>query len=265
MSERKVINKYIPPDFDPNKSTRRKGGGGGQKSVRLMAPYSMRCNRCGEFIYRGKKFNARKEVVRDQDYYGIKIFRFYIKCPRCSSEITFKTDPKNTDYAAEHGATRNFEPWHDDDAKQGDAKLIVDDKVEEELDPMKALEKRQTETQREMEIHDALQDIRTRNARLERVDPDTVLEQVGQKRKALQDSVPVQRAEEEEQDEELVRRFFPKEHVQKPPTELNNDEVVPDATSLLNDTTRHQLQAMAKPKPTPRKRRGPNALGLVRK
>lgn len=106
-----------------------------------MAPFSMRCNSCGEYIYKGKKFNARKETVLGEDYMGIKvrsfpcslppqkllvcrspradlvriisdplqIFRFYIKCTLCSTEITFKTDPKNADYTAEHGASRNFE------------------------------------------------------------------------------------------------------------------------------------------------------------
>ena len=57
-----------------------------------MAPFSMRCNTCGEYIYKGKKFNARKETVQGEDYYGIKIFRFYIKwCVHLSplySEIT---------------------------------------------------------------------------------------------------------------------------------------------------------------------------------
>ena len=45
-----------------------------------MTPYSMRCNRCGEFIYKGKKFNARKEEAIGEEYYGIKVYRFYIKC-----------------------------------------------------------------------------------------------------------------------------------------------------------------------------------------
>lgn len=78
---------------------------------------------------KGKKFNAKKETAKGEEYYGIKIFRFYIvrsfpiplpasnpltlstlqKCTRCSAEITFKTDPKNADYICEHGAKRNFE------------------------------------------------------------------------------------------------------------------------------------------------------------
>jgi hypothetical protein len=112
-----------------------------QQVIRLMAPFSMRCSwvasfslqlvtrqltsplplpsraryrTCGEYMYKGKKFNARKETVIGEEYYGIKvssswsvrsdelaadpfslqIFRFYIKCITCSSEITFKTDPK---------------------------------------------------------------------------------------------------------------------------------------------------------------------------
>lgn len=35
-----------------------------------------RCNVCGEWIYKGKKFNSRKETVANEDYLGIKIFRY---------------------------------------------------------------------------------------------------------------------------------------------------------------------------------------------
>ena len=96
MSERKVLNKYYPPDFDPSKIPRRRGPKNSQQVVRLMAPFSMyvllllfrlaifmpvfrRCNTCGDYIYKGKKFNARKETVDGEDYYGIKIFR-YVAC-----------------------------------------------------------------------------------------------------------------------------------------------------------------------------------------
>merc|ERR1712007_265682 len=52
----------------------------------------------------------RKEDVLGEDYLGICIYRFYFRCPQCSSEITFKTDPRNSDYSVEHGAHRTAEP-----------------------------------------------------------------------------------------------------------------------------------------------------------
>ena len=73
-----------------------------------MAPFSMRCTTCGNYIYHGTNFNARMERAQGEHYLGIRIQRFYVKCTRCSSEITFKTDPKNSDYVIEHGAVRNF-------------------------------------------------------------------------------------------------------------------------------------------------------------
>uniref|UniRef100_G1QS39 Splicing factor YJU2 n=1 Tax=Nomascus leucogenys TaxID=61853 RepID=G1QS39_NOMLE len=92
MSERKVLNKYYPPDFDPSKIPKLKLPKDRQYVVRLMAPFNMRCKTCGEYIYKGKKFNARKETVQNEVYLGLPIFRFYIKCTRCLAEITFKVD-----------------------------------------------------------------------------------------------------------------------------------------------------------------------------
>lgn len=209
MSERKVLNKYYPPDFDPSKIPRRSGPKNSQQVVRLMAPFSMRCNTCGEYIYKGKKFNARKETVEGEDYYGIKIFRFYIKCTLCSAEITFKTDPKNTDYLAEHGASRNFEPWREVTIVEEEDRLAKLE--EEENNPMKVLENRTTDSKREMDILDALQDIRARNARHERVAGGAGAEEALDARieVALDEEDEKKRAEEEE-DEKIVRQFFSK-------------------------------------------------------
>lgn len=87
----------------------------------------LRCLTCGNYVYKGKKFNARKEDAKGEKYLGIQIYRFYIRCPECLSEITFKvcsglpvylelhvlsvlqTDPQNSDYAPEHGAMRTFQ------------------------------------------------------------------------------------------------------------------------------------------------------------
>ncbi|CAG8451735.1 3526_t:CDS:2 [Ambispora leptoticha] len=203
MSERKVLNKYFPPDFDPAAIPRRKQAKDAQHKVRLMTPYAMRCETCGEYIYKGKKFNARKETVEGETYYSIKIFRFYIKCPRCSAEITFKTDPKNTDYVAEHGASRNFEPWREERIA-GEEKQLKKEQ-EEENNPMKALENRTLDSKREMDILDALDEIRTRNARNERVDSDALLDRLieleEEREKTLEEII-------EEEDDKLAKAVF---------------------------------------------------------
>merc|ERR1712048_978322 len=90
MSERKVLNKYYPPDFDPTKLPKLKRERNRQFVIRIMAPFSMRCKTCGEYIYKGRKFNARVETAEGENYLGLRIYRFYIRCTKCISEITFK-------------------------------------------------------------------------------------------------------------------------------------------------------------------------------
>lgn len=98
MGERKVVNKYIPADFDPSLVPRGKklSSKDGTVPVRMMLPFSMQCETCHEFLYRGRKFNSRKEPMGGPDgrYLGILRFRFYIKCSYCSRPISFLTDPK---------------------------------------------------------------------------------------------------------------------------------------------------------------------------
>ncbi|KAJ6637330.1 Splicing factor YJU2 [Pseudolycoriella hygida] len=174
MSERKVLNKYYPPDFDPAKIPRMKLAKNRQYTVRLMAPFNMRCVTCGEYIYKGKKFNARKEDVEDQTYLGIRIYRFYIKCTRCLQEISFKTDPQNTDYEIEAGATRNFMALK---LAEEQAKREEDDLKEEEAsNPMKLLENRTQQSRNEIELLESLEELKDLNRRQLRVDYDTLLE-----------------------------------------------------------------------------------------
>ena len=69
----------------------------------------MRCKTFGNRIYKGTKFNTRMETVHGKNYFGLEIYRFYIKCTNFVAEITHLRDRKNQDYTIEQGATRNFE------------------------------------------------------------------------------------------------------------------------------------------------------------
>ncbi|KAJ5223362.1 Splicing factor YJU2 [Penicillium chermesinum] len=213
MSERKVLTKYYPPDFDPSaigrtpKHLRQKGPK--VITVRLMAPFSMKCTNCGEYIYKGRKFNARKQNLEEK-YLSIPIYRFFIRCTRCSGEITFRTDPKNMDYECEKGAKRNFEPWRDaKDEKYNETQEETLDRLEREeneeaeqleRDKMAELEEKMQDSKREMAIADALDEIRTRNARIQR--NESKGEEV-----AL-DFVRLGTAGSGEEDEEAARKAF---------------------------------------------------------
>lgn len=238
MSERKVLSKYYPPDFDPAQLVRKKGPkqvGPKVQTVRLMAPFSMKCTSCGEvsetqtafnrrlssklgvfpasryrkpantmaqYIYKGRKFNARKETPEEEKYLGIQIFRFYIRCTRCSSEITFKTDPKNQDYTCERGAKRNTEPWRKVDEEETDEQRLDRlEQEEEERNAMQELEAKTVDAKREMAIADALDEIRTRNARMERANHDGMMGDVTVVRPEDE-----KRRLEDEEDEDAYRR-----------------------------------------------------------
>jgi hypothetical protein len=116
------------------------------------------------------------------------------------------------DYKAEHGASRNFEPWRDtskdeDDPDRDPLAHLISDEEDEAGDTMAALEQRTLDSKREMEIMDALQDIRTRNARNERVDADAVLDSLHKGKSHINLEEEEERRAREE-DELLVRKYF---------------------------------------------------------
>ena len=104
---------------------------------------------------------------------GIAVYRFYIRCAWCSSEITYITDPKNADYCIEQGATRNAEPWREEERESEAAKIKK--LFEEEMNPMKALENKTIDSKREIDTAEAIEDLRARKADLERIQSASLL------------------------------------------------------------------------------------------
>eukprot|EP00996_Jenningsia_fusiforme_P001588 NODE_2461_length_1196_cov_23.952049_g2246_i0.p1 GENE.NODE_2461_length_1196_cov_23.952049_g2246_i0~~NODE_2461_length_1196_cov_23.952049_g2246_i0.p1 ORF type:complete len:295 (-),score=68.54 NODE_2461_length_1196_cov_23.952049_g2246_i0:160-1044(-) len=169
MGERKVMNKWFPPDFDPTRLP--KASRAAVRKVRMMMPMSVQCASCGEYVYHGKKFNAAIEPTREE-YLGIKIWRLTVRCPRCSGAISIKTDPANCDYTCDSGAVRNFEPWRAFNAEQAEKDI---EREEARKDVMKDLEAKQYDAQREMDQLNQLDELRTINAKRSTLTPDDLL------------------------------------------------------------------------------------------
>ena len=214
MGERKVLNKYYPPDFDPAKLPKLELTKERQYVVRLMAPFTMRCLTCGNYVYKGKKFNSRKETSVGEKYLGIQIYRFYIRCPQCLSEISFKTDPKNTDYVIDNGAYRTFQAERI--AEMNEERIVQEKEEDEANNPMLALENRTKESRMEMDVLDALEEIRDWNARNAQVKFEDLMD------KHLEDESKL--AEEiEKRDKLLASQVFGEHHITK---RLRDDEEV---------------------------------------
>lgn len=125
------------------------------------------------------------------------------------------------DYTCERGAKRNFEVWRKPDGEADDDddahRLETDEErldrleaEEAERGAMEVLEGKVVDAKREMEIADALDEIRTRNARIQRAEGkggeevDAALAQAERARVELE----VERRRVEAEDEEAARRAF---------------------------------------------------------
>jgi len=207
MGERKVVNKFIPWDFDPDKVAKVKLSNIGQFSVRMMLPFTVRCNSCGEFMYAGKKFNTRKENANGEDYLGIPIQRFYFKCVNCGGEFAIKTDPKNSSYVVESGATRNSNIQLNERQQE-----LEDQRKKEEaesMDAIKALENQTEEMKREMDIYDSLDLILAQTRKTMNTDPEDAIEILRQREKIKkQKELEAEEVERETKDQEELQDYL---------------------------------------------------------
>ena len=179
MSERKVQNKYVSKYFNHEKLVKLRKPIEKQHNVRMMLPFSIKCDTCGNYFKIGTKTNMRKETCRDEDYLGIEIYRLYMKCITCYSEISMKTDPKNHDYTLEHGAVRLYESWKD--ARASEILLKEIRERDEEGNNMKLLEYKTYDSKKEMDAIEAIDEIRSISKKNAKFDLDKVIEEINKK------------------------------------------------------------------------------------
>lgn len=118
------------------------------------------------------------------------------------------------DYTCERGAKRNFEVWRktaDDDAHKletDEERLDRLEAEEAERGAMEVLEGKVVDAKREMEIADALDEIRTRNARIQRAEGRGEVEQALEQAERARVEAEMEERRVEAEDEEAARRAF---------------------------------------------------------
>jgi hypothetical protein len=195
-----------------------------------MAPFSMKCLMCGAFIYKGRKFNSTKTMLPEERYLNVQIIRLSFRCTSCPSPIIIRTDPKNNDYAVVSGAVRNNEPWRNRETENEDDEQRLnrlereeaEAAGEEEKNAMEELEAKNMDAQREMAAADALDEIRHRNARINRSEKEGV---------DFADTIvrteDEEREKQEKEDEEAAKKAFAAARAQ-----MKMETIVEDETSV---------------------------------
>lgn len=124
MAERKAVNKYYPPDWDPSKGSINKHNGShhlrhrarklnqGILVVRFAMPFNVWCDGCKNHIGLGVRYNAEKSKIGN--YYDSPIYQLKVKCRLCDNYIVFKTNPSQFCYDIVSGARKQALPSRDE-------------------------------------------------------------------------------------------------------------------------------------------------------
>ncbi|KAF9697019.1 hypothetical protein EKO04_004593 [Ascochyta lentis] len=179
MADRKCISKYIPADFDPSKlgsrSTKRS-----QTVVNFVCPFrSIRCLSCGSFTTKGTKFYNALEEVSPDTYLGCKIIRLHLKCLRCRAPIIIETDPKMGDYRLVRNEAEVEENTETRVNRLEREAFGIDEPGFERF------EGKLEDAKKEMDVEDALEEIRAADARREDVQTSSSLLAIDGQRKIM--------------------------------------------------------------------------------
>lgn len=181
------------------------------------------------------------------------------------------------DYECERGAKRNFEPWRD--AKSGKYneteeetldRLEREENVEQEQqerDKMAELEEKMQDSKREMAIADALDEIRTRNARIAR--NETKSDEAALD--SIHNEVDESRLQAEREDEEAARKAFMTADGERIKRIVEEEEPAPAAAPASSAETKTATTSMPPPSSTSftrvkkPKKSSANLLGIKKK
>ncbi|XP_010431089.1 PREDICTED: coiled-coil domain-containing protein 94 homolog [Camelina sativa] len=111
-------------------------------------------------------------------YIGIQIHRFYIKCTKCLAEVIIKTDPKNSSYTVESGATCLYNGVEEKEKRR-----------EETENALESLERRTVVSKREIEVMAALDEVKSMKSRRASVSVDSMLEALSRRKKQEEENV----------------------------------------------------------------------------
>lgn len=118
MADRKAVNKYYPPDWDPTKGSinkhnkshplrhRAKKIDQGILTIRFELPYNIWCLKCDNHVAMGVRYNAEKSKVGN--YYSTPIYKFRMKCHLCDNYFEIQTDPAKFDYVILSGCRKQI-------------------------------------------------------------------------------------------------------------------------------------------------------------
>ena len=176
------------------------------------------------------------------------------------------------DYECEKGAKRNFEVWRQNPGEGNGGEMETEQErldrleaEEAEMGVMENLETKVVDAKREMEIADALDEIRSRNARNERagnkVDADDLVNRA-------EEEAALERKRIEQEDEEAARRAFMSEDGQK----VRRLAVEGDEETAVSAMTGREGEKAKEEMPPPSFKRAPKkkkdlgaALGIKKK